>query len=392
MNQQHQAVVDLAGMTVKDVFSKNGAFVYKVSPPAAEFLYEFPSWLESGLSWFDDPLIDLCQKPKGKFFIYFSKIVTFLVTIEFLLALPIVLFIIGFDVLAVKILYLAMVIVVLSQIPKRFLWRYRPFMAYRAIEYQRPKTSSFPSRAVACSVVYCYLIVYTVLYFRKDIPSVDWWMYLLFLVVPIVVSFARIHLGSHYPSDCVAGAVLGAIVCVIAKILCLADLKGCSCPNGNENSQVCYSSSQPDAVHRILPETIVATINWYLVLGALGGQLLFSILMVIKPIKFWMKFGAVFGLLFPALTFRLVFICPTGAFPSALEAPSVLTESPKWWTVLYAVGVCLLGMGVGIKLQKKLLLLVFVGYWLFYVSAISLWRLFKVGEMPFPIHGNGTGS
>lgn len=56
------------------------------------------------------------------------------VAIELIVALPIILFILGFDHMGSKTLYIAMVLCFLSQIPKRFLWRYRPYMAHRAEE------------------------------------------------------------------------------------------------------------------------------------------------------------------------------------------------------------------------------------------------------------------
>ena len=51
----------------------------------------------------------------------------------------------------------------------------------------------------------------------------------------------------------------------------------------------------------------------------------------------------------------------------------------------------LLCQGIGTKLQKrfKLIVLIFVGYWVFYLCAITLWRLFRFGEFP-PTPSNST--
>eukprot|EP01125_Pyxidicula_operculata_P009817 TRINITY_DN3230_c0_g1_i6.p1 TRINITY_DN3230_c0_g1~~TRINITY_DN3230_c0_g1_i6.p1 ORF type:complete len:215 (-),score=15.98 TRINITY_DN3230_c0_g1_i6:73-717(-) len=179
---------ELIGMTNRDLFSQND---YTVSPPSVRFLWIFPQKLELALSSFDNPIISLCQKPKGKFWFGLSFLLTAIVAIELLVLFPIILFILGFDLLATKVLYLSILIVTFSQIPKRFIWRYRPFMAKRADERQRNKTSSFPSRAVMCSVVFCYVIIYGYLYFMQS-GDITWWMYLMFFTVPCLVSFARV--------------------------------------------------------------------------------------------------------------------------------------------------------------------------------------------------------
>eukprot|EP01125_Pyxidicula_operculata_P009814 TRINITY_DN3230_c0_g1_i2.p1 TRINITY_DN3230_c0_g1~~TRINITY_DN3230_c0_g1_i2.p1 ORF type:complete len:222 (-),score=18.55 TRINITY_DN3230_c0_g1_i2:341-1006(-) len=197
-----------------------------------------------------------------------------------------------------------------------------------------------------------------------------------FFTVPCLVSFARVNLGVHYPSDCVAGAIMGILVCVIGKFLWFADSYACGC---NGDIEICYAG---DNVLVIDPWNL-SRINFWVLAGALVGQLLFSVLMVVKPLKFWVKFGSVFGFLFPALTFRFVFLCPVGELSASLARPYVMYSTstfPHWWALIYALGACLIGMGVGMKLQKKCNMVVFVGYWIFYTGAISVWRLFRLGE------------
>ena len=70
----------------------------------------------------------------------------------------------------------------------------------------RTDTSSFPSRAVCCAVVYSYAICYSFIYIFGG--GIMWsWMPLLFVVTILLSSFARIYLGVHYPSDCIFGAI-----------------------------------------------------------------------------------------------------------------------------------------------------------------------------------------
>eukprot|EP01127_Copromyxa_protea_P021744 TRINITY_DN7569_c0_g1_i2.p1 TRINITY_DN7569_c0_g1~~TRINITY_DN7569_c0_g1_i2.p1 ORF type:complete len:284 (+),score=30.53 TRINITY_DN7569_c0_g1_i2:91-852(+) len=190
--------------------------VYKISAPTIKFLSIFPARLERSLEWFDNPIIKLCQTPRGNFFFLLSHFFTALVAIEYIVALPILLFILGFDHMGSKCLYIGMVLCFFSQVPKRFVWRYRPYMAYRAEERQRDKTSSFPSRAVACSVVYAYVVNIFVMFYTES-KEISWWMFLLMVVCPILASFSRINLGVHYPSDCLCGAILGLTVCTVAN-------------------------------------------------------------------------------------------------------------------------------------------------------------------------------
>eukprot|EP00769_Ergobibamus_cyprinoides_P002729 gnl/Ergobibamus_cyprinoides/3877.p1 GENE.gnl/Ergobibamus_cyprinoides/3877~~gnl/Ergobibamus_cyprinoides/3877.p1 ORF type:complete len:123 (+),score=20.99 gnl/Ergobibamus_cyprinoides/3877:317-685(+) len=71
------------------------------------------------------------------------------------MAVPVVLLFAGLDSLATPLIPLMFFAALVSQIPKRFVWRDRPFMAGRATQFRRDLTSSFPSRAVTCAVVYC---------------------------------------------------------------------------------------------------------------------------------------------------------------------------------------------------------------------------------------------
>jgi len=287
--------------------------------------------------------------------------------------MPIFFYILGRDELATKILYLSMVLAVLSQIPKRFVWRYRPYMGYSAIEYQSTRTSSFPSRAVACSVVYCYVIDWMYKDFAQlDNQTSEWWMFVILILLPFLISFARINLGVHYPSDCIAGVILGLVACLFGRLFFYADFRGCSCDASP--SKICYPSAN-NTVQEITTNHL--QLNWIVVACVIVGQFLFALFCVLKPIQFWVKFGAIFGLIFPALTFRLIFLCPTKPTQYfASLAPAREKYSFDIISCVYALGVVLLGMVVGMKLQKKLLFWVFVVYWVFYLFVILLWRLY----------------
>jgi len=354
---------------------------YKLKPPDSKYVWIFSEHLEIMLDRFDKPIIEFCQRSTFKLLTIFCNVVTALVAIEYMIAMPIFFYILGQDELATKILYLSMVLVILSQIPKRFVWRYRPFMGYRAIEVQATRTSSFPSRAVACSVIYCYIIDW-IFKDSKHYPNpyFEWWMFLVLFLLPVLISFARINLGVHYPSDCIAGVVLGLTSCLLGRVLFFADSRGCSC---NESySTVCYPNNS--TIQSITLQHI--DLNWTLLACTIVGQIIFALLCILKPIQFWVKFGAVFGLLFPALTFRLIFLCPVGPNYLLSLPPTKSRDTFNLIACAYGFGVVVLGMIVGIKLQKKLLFWVFVVYWIFYMFVILLWRLYLQNLIkPWPV-------
>uniref|UniRef100_A0A6B2L6R0 Phosphatidic acid phosphatase type 2/haloperoxidase domain-containing protein n=1 Tax=Arcella intermedia TaxID=1963864 RepID=A0A6B2L6R0_9EUKA len=339
---------------------------YKFDVPQDDFLWVFPERLESVLNRIDGPLIRLLQSRRSKFQFYLSHVLTAIVAIEFLIIMPTVLFILGYDNLGTKTLYLSMTLVFLSQIPKRFVWRYRPFMGARAIEIQSCRTSSFPSRAVTCSVVYSYVIVFFYEEFQGEYPL---WLVSPFLVLPVVVSISRIYLGVHYPSDCLGGMILGYVVCSISMFIYRADQAGCECA---QTAGFCYySNATMDILQPITLQTLTH-INWWVLGGVVFGQFVFAVLCVIRPIKFWIKFGTIFGILFPALTFRFVFLCPTGSHPASISANLL---PPSGWSFIFSIGLVLAGLFVGTKLQKKLLFWVFVILWVICMSALVVWRL-----------------
>jgi len=284
-------------------------------------------------------------------------------------------------------MYLAISLVVLSQIPKRFVWRYRPFMGDRAVEIQSTRTSSFPSRAVACSVVYCYIVAWIYKEYKDFNNSYwEWWMIVLLLIFPLLLSFARINLGVHYPSDCIAGIILGLLACALGRLLFFADSRGCSCTDISPTVDTvsCYIGTNNTSVQPISLQHFV--LNWTIVSCVIVGQLLFALFCVLKPIQFWVKFGAVFGLLFPALTFRLVFLCPLPGSYTSLP-PTRYFSKFDIISCVYGLGVVIIGMVIGMKLQKKLLFWVFVIYWVFYMFVILFWRLFLQYKVPhWPVY------
>jgi len=327
----------------------------------------FPVYIEKKLKWFDDPIISFCQRFEGKWWRYFSLFCTGLVSIELGIASPLVLFILGYDGLATEFVYLALLTALISQIPKRFVWRFRPYMVNRAKMVKKDKTSSLPSRAVTCATVYSFAVIWGYMY--KNMPDdgsipFEWWMPLLFLFAILISSFARINLGAHYPSDCVAGIIQGTIVCLIGTAFWKGDTVGCS----SCRDRRCYSQS-PDST---LTLQSLDHINILMVLLVFGFSLLIPLVSVVKPIDFWSKCDRVYGMLFPGIAFQLLFLCPNSTNEGFSLSPP---PRPEWYDFLFAIAVAAIATGIGARIQGRRPIFVYLVLYSSLLFSLSLWRL-----------------
>jgi len=340
--------------------------------PKKRFVYLFPFWLEQKLKWFDDPIIEFCQRIHNRYIYYFSLFITACVAIEIAIAMPFILFILGQDSLATEFTYLGLLLALFSQIPKRFLWRFRPYMVKRAKLMKKDKTSSFPSRAVTCSVVYSYAIVWAVLYHDGGVEPgwFRWWFPFLFIGMIAASSFARINLGVHYPSDCVGGVIQGTLVCLLGTGFRKADIVGCrSCWDGG-----CYAQIES----KILSLHTLDRLNFVMLCVLLALFIIVPIVSVMRPVDFWSKCDRVYGMLFPAVAFQLLMLCPRSySLNGALPKPS----TPEWYSYLFGFSLAIITtIGASkIKIHSKYSILIF--WTLFIVLSVSLftWRLSLVG-------------
>jgi len=101
-------------------------------PRPQRFVFNFPEAWEECLAPFDDLGIHAGQKPSGPLFMAFSMAITGMTTIELAFVAPLVLYVLAWDSLATQFTYLALTTALVSQIPKRFVWRSRPYLAGRA--------------------------------------------------------------------------------------------------------------------------------------------------------------------------------------------------------------------------------------------------------------------
>jgi membrane-associated phospholipid phosphatase len=81
-----------------------------------------------------------------------------------------------------------------------------------------PPTSSYPSGHTAAAIVlYCCLGVLLLVYVSR--PGLRWLAAVLFCI-PVYVAISRLYEGEHYPSDVIAGALLGSLwlTCVLRTL------------------------------------------------------------------------------------------------------------------------------------------------------------------------------
>jgi membrane-associated phospholipid phosphatase len=294
--------------------------------PVDAYRTEVPRSFEDAFRRADDSIIWACQllhgsdRAAGKPLEWLCLAFTGATTIEIGVAAPVFLFVLGYDALASWAAYVVFAAAFVSQFPKRFLWRTRPFACRppRAKKSRRNETSSFPSRAVTCAVIYGLLAAHVAVFGPRASPAASlpgaW--YALVLGITLLVSFARVHLGVHFPSDCLFGAAQGALVAAVGTAAAAAVQRGCSsCLGGAGAAAGLPYTPVSDARHCITAGNAVSALN----AGALGVGSLCAFaalaLATSKPLQFWTKASHIFGFLLPTIVFELTFLCPclTGA-------------------------------------------------------------------------------
>eukprot|EP00184_Porphyridium_aerugineum_P005512 CAMPEP_0184694678 /NCGR_PEP_ID=MMETSP0313-20130426/2546_1 /TAXON_ID=2792 /ORGANISM="Porphyridium aerugineum, Strain SAG 1380-2" /LENGTH=622 /DNA_ID=CAMNT_0027153005 /DNA_START=453 /DNA_END=2321 /DNA_ORIENTATION=+ len=238
----------------------------------------FPVWLEALFQPIDEPIIALFQKKTKGFAHVFSYLLTFVTAVEAGLPWATILFALGCDFCGRRFAWMLLTLSVVSQVPKRFVFRPRPWMVHRAKKIRADKTSAFPSRAAACSVMYPILILEMLEHgFGIYLSQTSWSLFVAGTMIS--TGFARINVGAHYPTDIVAGAFMGWFVWTLGIRM-----------------ESIYLSVRSLAVS-VLPLEIRVILAAFV-----------SLTVTFVFIEtFWAKCSFVFGLLFAALSFDFCF-------------------------------------------------------------------------------------
>jgi hypothetical protein len=187
------------------------------------FTFRFSEKLENHLGVFDDGLLQWCQHDVGNRSRYrLAMSLTALTTVEAGILLLFVLYGAGFYQAAcvwnVHVLALSLI----SQVPKRFVRRIRPYLQRRAVALRQDRTSSFPSRGVTCALVYPVALGRAMLdrNFSTGQKAGALWVSAVYgaaLILTMATAWARVHLGVHFPSDAVGGLLQGMLVLSVTQ-------------------------------------------------------------------------------------------------------------------------------------------------------------------------------
>ena len=104
--------------------------------------------------------------------------------------------------------------VICNLVLKILINRTRPFVMIEDLTLitKLPKDSSFPSGhssaafAVACAITLC-------------LPKKKKWVGVLLIVVATIVAFSRLYVGAHYPTDVIAGIMLGIFAGTVSYLI-----------------------------------------------------------------------------------------------------------------------------------------------------------------------------
>jgi len=288
---------------------------------------------------------------------------------------PFILFVFGWDDVATEVTYLILVTAFCSQIPKRFVWRYRPYVVGRAEGRRKDKTSSFPSRAVTCGVVYAYAVCRGFAH-RYHIEGLPWYVPLAMVVFGLMAGFSRIHLGVHYPSDAIIGGMLGGVYSLLGTTIYKLVVSGCgSC---SQLDKGCYGKphipGQENPSVGILSTSNVADVSFLVFCVGTTLACIIYVVCVDPPVSFWKKCDLVFGMLLACIVFQTTFLCPGVARPTkALPDPPEVTGVHVLWAAILTSIIAV----IGVKLKKPLKHACFgLVFGITFIS-LAVWRLWK---------------
>lgn len=310
----------------------------------------FPERLELLLRGFDDAIIRFIQSIlQYESLSGAARVVALacsaITTIEVGFSVPVFLLLCKcYDCLAVYATYVMISMAFITQLPKRFIWRTRPFAAGRAKRVRVHDSSSFPSRAVVGAVVYSLWLL--TMFEDKDwshgsesndngkCTSPSWFPKtimggVLVLFAALATSASRVVLGVHYPSDCIGGAILGFVIHLAGTGLTRLHLNSCDC---------CGKSSHSN----ILGSTFTLTV------GLIVAVMVFYLL-ILPPLEYWKKISHAGSLLFPCLIFVIAFLCPSFTGASSLNTAPHLTLD----NAVTAVFVTIVLTALGLASQRK---------------------------------------
>lgn len=337
-------------------------------PPPTRFQLPFPTVLERAFAPLDDRVISFCQSRTDGFIHFFSMALTFFTAIEVSLVAPPTLYALGYDAAAGLCSSVLLVLGVVSQVPKKFIYRPRPWMVGRALPIRQDMTSSFPSRAVVCSVVFSWLFAWSLqLEGLLTTPLPAFVLWLCVLCIGALAAFARINVGAHYPSDTALGFVLGCLVVNLGTRL--EAWWRTTCP----------LQSLPATSEQVVLSGWWQVIRWTSYEKLIIFTLASYAMTLLSITGFWVKCSYVYGLLLSSAAFRATYVCAQQVAPvSQLGHFPPLVSNPSFREHVHATATFVILLIFGMLTQRRKGLFRVLTFSFIYFGtliAILSWRL-----------------
>lgn len=347
-------------------------------PTASRVQLQFPAALENALQAIDDAFIPPIQRKWQSPRVHALVLaITTVTAIESGLPFPCALYALGYDTAAGLATSVLLVLAFASQIPKKFIFRARPWMSGRAIPYRKDRTSSFPSRAVVCAVVFSWVVAECIdrESQAKWLPSAVRWV--LLAAIAAWAAFARICVGAHYFSDTVGGFILGVVVVRTGNALDAAWVRRGCATSAADIARVAVTL-QPGVTANEGKEAIITSIRGalskHLSLRLTGCVVLAYIFTVASIQGFWVKCSYVYGLLMSAATFRHVYLC---AGATGVRVENVVdTMSSRQYLAVGSLFGSLLAFGMVFRGRKGVMrIITFTVIYFGALGGMLYWRL-----------------
>jgi hypothetical protein len=267
-------------------------------PRHVKGLVLFPHWIDNLLQPFDDIIIDFVQFFTNPLIVMLCHCISGLFSVEIAAYIPYMYMMMGIDHAFLHITCQSITLLIISQLPKRFMWRYRPYMVNRAKMASSDKTSSFPARTVSCGVVFTYILHITVLLYIIPMPHtiIIFYMFITstYLLVILITSWSRIAVGAHYPSDCIVGAIQGGISCFVGDVVYNVLM---SCPKDiiRANELIAWNWDN-------------VSFNRPIAIAIIGLAMI--LISNIKSVSMWSKLPLILSYVLPSVTFSYL-VCST---------------------------------------------------------------------------------
>ena len=197
-------------MNIKDFFNKNKKIILLITSIFV-LIGLIICLLYNRLSFIDESIYNFVIKCKSSFFTFFFTFITFFASVEwFIILCLIILFFYKNKKLKFTLIIYIIIIALITLVLKNIFVRDRPNDLMIILETGYSFPSGHSSFAMAFYGLVSYFIYKSELSKKKKIVFIA-----LLLLLILLIGISRIYLGVHYPSDVLAGFMVGLIYFII---------------------------------------------------------------------------------------------------------------------------------------------------------------------------------